>query len=128
MNRTYSLLAAILAAFSLPVLAQTAPATAKDPAATPRVDQRQVNQQQRIDQGAQSGQLTATEAARLNKGQAQVEKKEAKAKADGTVTAKEREQLKHAQNKQSQKIRHEKHDKQRDLDHDGKKDAPAARK
>jgi hypothetical protein len=119
MKRTSSLLIAVLAAFALPVLAQTN---------TPKVDQRQANQQQRIDQGVASGQLTGKEAARLDKGQAQVEKKEAKAKADGKVTPKEREQLKQAQNKQSKKIKHEKHDKQHDLNHDGKKDAPAAKK
>lgn len=128
MKRTSTLLVAVLAAFALPVLAQTAPAPVKDPAATPRVDQRQANQQQRIDQGVQSGQLTGKEAARLDKGQAQVEKKEAKAKADGKVTAKERKNLQHAQNQQSKKIKHEKHDKQHDLNHDGKKDAPAAKK
>ena len=119
MKRTPSLLIAVLAAFALPVLAQTS---------TPKVDQRQANQQQRIDQGVASGQLTGKEAARLDKGQAQVEKKEAKAKADGKVTAKEREKLKKTQDQQSKKIKHEKHDKQRDLDHDGKKDAPAAKK
>jgi hypothetical protein len=119
MKRTSSLLIAVLAAFALPVLAQTN---------TPKVDQRQVNQQQRIDQGVKSGQLTGNEAAKLEKGQAQVEKKEAKAKADGKVTPKEREKLKQAQNKQSEKIKHEKHDKQHDLNHDGKKDVPAAKK
>jgi type II secretory pathway pseudopilin PulG len=119
MKRTSSLLIAVLAVFALPVLAQTS---------TPKVDQRQANQQQRIEQGVASGQLTGKEAAKLDKGQAQVEKKEAKAKADGKVTPKEREKLKHAQNKQSQKIRHEKHDKQHDLNHDGKKDVPAAKK
>ena len=72
--------------------------------------------------------MTGKEAARLDKGQAQVEKKEAKAKADGKVTANERKKLQHAQNQQSKKIKHEKHDRQRDLDHDGKKDAPAAKK
>jgi hypothetical protein len=128
MKRTSSLLVAVLAAFALPVLAQTAPVPAKNPAATPGVDQRQANQQQRIDQGVASGQLTGKEAARLDKGQAQVEKKEAKAKADGKVTPKEREKLKQAQNKQSEKIMHEKHDKQHDLNHDGKKDAPARKK
>ena len=128
MKRTSSLLIAVLAAFALPVLAQTAPAPAKSPAATPGVDQRQVNQQQRIDQGVKSGQLTGKEAANLEKGQAQVDKKEAKAKADGKVTPKEREKLKQAQNKQSAKIKQEKHDKQQDLNHDGKKDAPAAKK
>jgi hypothetical protein len=119
MKRTSSLLIAALTVFALPVLAQTS---------TPKVDQRQANQQQRIDQGVASGQLTGKEAARLDKGQAQVEKKEAKAKADGKVTAKEREKLKKAQDQQSKRIKHEKHDKQRDLDHDGKKDAPAAKK
>ena len=119
MKRTSSLLIAVLAVFALPVLAQTN---------TPKVDQRQANQQQRIDQGVQSGQLTGKEAAGLEKGQAQVEKKEAKAKADGKVTPREREQLKQAQNKQSEKIKHQKHDKQHDLDHDGMKDAPAAKK
>ncbi len=128
MKRTSSLLIAVLAAFALPVLAQTAPAPVKSPAATPGVDQRQVNQQQRIDQGVKSGQLTGKEAANLEKGQAQVDKKEAKAKADGKVTPKEREKLKQAQNKQSAKIKQEKHDKQHDLNHDGKKDAPAAKK
>jgi Skp family chaperone for outer membrane proteins len=128
MKRTSSLLVAVLAAFALPVLAQTAPAPAKNPAATPGVDQRQANQQQRIDQGVASGQLTGKEAAKLDKGQAQVEKKEAKAKADGKVTPKEREKLKQAQNKQSKKIKQEKHDHQHDLNHDGKKDAPAAKK
>ena len=117
MKRTSRLLIAALAVVALPVLAQTS---------TPKVDQRQANQQQRIDQGVASGQLTGKEAARLDKGQAQVEKKEAK--ADGKVTANERQKLQHAQNQQSKKIRHEKHDRQRDLDHDGKKDAPAAKK
>jgi hypothetical protein len=119
MKRTSSLLIAVLAVCALPVLAQTS---------TPKVDQRQANQQQRIDQGVASGQLTGKEADKLDKGQAQVEKKEAKAKADGQVTPKEREKLKQAQNKQSQKIRHEKHDQQYDLNHDGRKDAPAAKK
>ena len=119
MKSASTLLVAVLAAFALPVLAQTT---------TPNIDQRQVNQQQRIDQGVQSGQLTGKEAARLEKGQAQVEKKEAKAKADGKVTPKERENLQQAQNKQSQKIKHAKHDKQHDLNHDGMKDAPAAKK
>ncbi len=128
MKRTSSLLIAVLAAFALPVLAQTAPAAAKNPAATPGVDQRQVNQQQRIDQGVASGQLTGKEAARMEKGQAHVEKMEAKAKADGKVTPKERGKLQQAQNNQSQKIKHNKHDKQHDLNHDGKTDAPAAKK
>jgi hypothetical protein len=97
-----TILAALLAA-ALPVAAQTS---------TPRVDQRQVNQEARIQQGVQSGQLTAKEAAKLEKGQAKVGALEAKAKADGKVTAKERKKLAKAQDKQSKKISKEKHDKQ----------------
>ena len=79
---------------------------------TPRVDQRQANQERRIEQGVKSGSLTQKEAARLEKGQAHVQKMENKAAADGKVTRKERERLEHAQNNQSRKIYREKHDKQ----------------
>ncbi|MBK6631009.1 MAG: hypothetical protein IPG33_08120 [Betaproteobacteria bacterium] len=104
-------------AVSLPALAQTA--------STPRIDQRQANQQQRIDQGAQSGALTEKEAARLDKGQANVQKMEDKAVADGKVTAKERARIEHKQDQQSKRIAQQKHDRQQDRDHDGKKDRPA---
>ena len=79
---------------------------------TPRIDQRQQNQEQRIDKGVQSGQLNQKEAARLEKGQARVERMENKAVADGKVTAKERRKIERAQDKQSRKIAREKHDKQ----------------
>jgi len=122
MKAKSSLLVAVLAAFSLPVLAQTAPA--KDPAATPGIDKRQANQEARIQQGVQSGQLTQREAARLEKGQERVQKMEDKAKADGVVTKKERARIQHAQNVQSRHIAKQKHDRQHDLNHDGKKDRP----
>ncbi len=96
--------AAVLAALSLPTFAQTT--------STPRIDQRQTNQQQRIDQGVKSGQLNQKEAARLEKGQARVQKMEDKAVADGKVTAKERRRIETSQDKQSRKIAREKHDKQ----------------
>ncbi len=115
MKRTSSLLIAVLAVFALPVMAQTA---------TPNLDQRQANQQKRIDQGVASGQLTNKEAARLEKGQDRVQKMEDKAKADGKVTPKERARLQKAENIQSRHIAREKHDRQRDLNHDGKKDRP----
>jgi uncharacterized membrane protein YebE (DUF533 family) len=115
MKSTSTLLVAVLAAFALPVLAQTS---------TPNIDQRQANQQQRIDQGVKSGQLTGKEAARLEKGQEHVQKVEDKAKADGVVTKKERARIQHAENVQSRHIAREKHDRQRDMNHDGKKDRP----
>jgi uncharacterized membrane protein YebE (DUF533 family) len=115
MKRTSTLLVAVLAAFALPVLAQTN---------TPNIDQRQANQQQRIDQGVKSGQLTGKEAARLEKGQEHVQKVENKAKADGKVTKKERARIQHAENVQGRHIAKQKHDRQRDVNHDGKKDHP----
>ena len=116
MTRTSRLLVTVLAAIALPVMAQTN---------TPNIDQRQANQQQRIDQGVKSGELTGKEAARLEKGQERVQAMEDKAKADGKVTRKERVRLQQAESKQSKKIYHEKHDRQKDLNHDGKVDRPA---
>jgi len=115
MKSASTLLVAVLTAFALPVLAQTN---------TPNIDQRQANQQQRIDQGVKSGQLTGKEAARLEKGQEHVQKVEDKAKADGVVTKKERARIQHAENVQSRHIAKQKHDRQRDMNHDGKKDRP----
>jgi uncharacterized membrane protein YebE (DUF533 family) len=115
MKSASTLLVAVLAAFALPVLAQTN---------TPNIDQRQANQQQRIDQGVKSGQLTGKEAARLEKGQEHVQKVEDKAKADGKVTKKERARIQQAENVQSRHIAKQKHDRQRDMNHDGKKDRP----
>jgi hypothetical protein len=89
---------------ALPASAQTQ--------STPRVDQRQANQERRIEQGEKSGALTGKEAARLEKGQAHVQKIENKAVADGKLTKKERARLEQAQNNQSRKIYREKHDKQ----------------
>ena len=98
-----TIVAAAVAAIALPVAAQTS---------TPRVDQRQANQEARMQQGVQSGQLTPKETAKLEKGQAKVQAAGDKAKADGVVTPKERAKLAKKQNKQSRKIYREKHDKQ----------------
>ena len=95
---------------SLPGLAA---AQASDTTSTKRIDQRQENQQKRIDQGVKSGQLTGKEAKRLEKGQARVQKMEDKAMADGKMTKKERKRIEHAQDQQSKKIAREKHDKQK---------------
>ena len=91
---------------------------------TPGIDQRQVNQEQRIQQGVQSGSLTGREAARLERGQDRLQAKENKAKADGVVTGKERAQLQHAENRQSERIYDQKHDRQHDFNHNGKVDRP----
>jgi len=93
-----------------------------DPLATPRIDKREVRQEQRMDQGVASGQLTPREAARLQARESRVENVEARAKADGVVTGQERKHLTRLQNRDSAAIRRQKHDNQRDLNHDGKRD------
>jgi len=97
--------AAVLAALAVPAFAQTT--------STPRIDQRQANQERRIEAGEKSGALNQREAARLEKGQARVQKMEDKATSDGKVTAKERARIEKAQDRESRRIHREKHDKQR---------------
>ncbi len=79
---------------------------------SPVIDQRQQNQQQRIDQGVASGQLTPREAGRLEAGQARVEQREARMKSDGALSKKERVQLTRQQNRASKRIYRQKHDRQ----------------
>jgi hypothetical protein len=108
MNKT--IIAAALAFAALGAAAQTAPAAPGTN--TPRIDQRQANQEKRIDQGISSGQLTKRETRRLEKEQAHINRAEDKAKADGSVSAKERRQLTKMQNKASRDIYRQKHDAQ----------------
>ncbi|HTF15773.1 MAG TPA: hypothetical protein VK643_14000 [Burkholderiales bacterium] len=74
--------------------------------------QRNVNQQQRIEQGIQSGQLTNREAGKLERGQARVNRAEARAGADGKVGPNEQRGIQKAENRQSKRIYREKHDAQ----------------
>jgi hypothetical protein len=100
--------AVTLAVASIGVFAQAASA----PAATPGIDQRQANQEQRIDKGVASGALNKRETRRLTKEQNLVDKAENKAKADGTVTKAERRRLHKMQNHASKDIHQQKHDAQ----------------
>ena len=111
---------ACLLAAAIPAVAQTT----TPPTAQQRIDQREANQQKRIEQGEKSGALTQREAGRLEKGQARVEKMEQKAAADGKLTGKEARRIEHTQDVQSRQIRREKHDRQHDFNHDGKQDRP----
>ncbi|WP_280153531.1 hypothetical protein [Piscinibacter sp. XHJ-5] len=81
-------------------------------AATPGVDKRETRQENRIQQGVASGELTARETVRLEREQAAVNKAEAHAKADGTVTKHERKRLHKLQNHTSRDIYRQKHDAQ----------------
>jgi len=102
--------------------AQAAP---KDPLATPRIDQREANQEKRIEQGVASGQLTPRETKRLEMHEKRIANAETRAKADGTVTGKERKHLLRMESQASKDIALEKHDKQRDMNHDGHRDRKA---
>jgi hypothetical protein len=74
--------------------------------------QRNINQQQRIQQGMASGQLTNHEAAKLEAGQSHVARKEARAGQDGHVGAREQARVQTAESVQSRRIHREKHDDQ----------------
>lgn len=93
-----------LAAFAL-----ASAANAQNPADT---TQRDVNQQNRIEQGLQSGQLTTKEAGRLEREESHIDKMESNALKDGKMTNAEKARIERAQNKASNDIYKEKHDAQ----------------
>lgn len=76
---------------------------------TPVLDERQENQERRIEQGIESGALNANEAARLEAQQNRVQRAEDRAKADGVVTRRERAVLHHRQDHTSGAIARKKH-------------------
>src|SRR4051794_13954972 len=79
---------------------------------TPRVTKRQVRQQERIEQGVKSGELTKPEAAKLEVREAKIQHDKKEAKADGVVTPAERAKLNREENRSSRAIRRQKHDAQ----------------
>jgi len=98
------LLFALIAVAAAPAFAQTSGA--------PGFQQRDINQQERIEQGLQSGQLTTREAGKLEKEEAHVDKMESNALRDGKVTPAEQARINAAQNKASNDLYREKHDAQ----------------
>lgn len=107
---------------ALAAIAIVLPTLAFAQANTPGIDQRQANQERRIDQGIASGSLTSREANRLERGQQHVDNMENRAKSDGVVTRQERARLNRAQNVQSERIYAQKHDRQHDYNHNGRVD------
>ena len=79
---------------------------------TPRVRERQENQQKRIAGGVNSGELTARETVKLEAREAKIQADKKEAKADGVVTVKERAKLHREQNRASRAIYRQKHDAQ----------------
>jgi uncharacterized membrane protein YebE (DUF533 family) len=110
MGKTMKKIASILLTFAM-VLGLSAASMAQT--ATPRVDRRERHQQRRIRQGVRSGSLTAREAARLERQQARVRAAEARAKSDGTVTHRERKQLRSRVSRTNRNIYRQKRDAQR---------------
>ena len=74
-----------------------------------RTDKRQKKQSARIRQGVKSGELTKGEAKRARSQQRRIRRAEKKAKADGTVTDKEKKMLARKQNRASRNIKRMKH-------------------
>jgi len=111
MNRSLLLIAAsTLLACS--AFAQSAPATQpSDPNKPATVNQRRENQQDRIANGVQSGQLTAGETKRLESREANVNReiKAGRAANGGTLTPAERRQVNRQQNRISRSIYADKH-------------------
>jgi hypothetical protein len=79
---------------------------------TPRVRERQENQQKRIAGGVKNGELTAKETVKLETRQANIQADKKEAKSDGVVTHKERAQLHREQKRASRAIYRQKHDAQ----------------
>jgi hypothetical protein len=102
MKSTATLAILIAGSLALPALAQS----------TATEVQRNTNQQQRIEQGLQSGALTTKEAGKLEREQTQVDRMEKNALKDGTLTPAESARIQSAQNKASKSIAAQKHDAQ----------------
>ena len=74
--------------------------------------QRNINQQTRIANGVKDGSLTHHEAAGLERGQSHVDAREARAGANGNVSAGEQRRIARADNRQSARIHRQRHDAQ----------------
>lgn len=71
--------------------------------------QRDVNQQQRIENGLKDGQLSTGEAAKLERGETRIDKMEQNADKNGTVSPAEAARIQRAQNAESQAIKRDTH-------------------
>ncbi len=94
-------------------IAGTASAQTTTPVTPAPTDtQRNVDQQQRIEDGLKSGQLNTHEAAKLEQGEAKIDRMESNAAKNGNVSAAEAARIQKAQNHQSKAIYAQKHDAQ----------------
>ena len=99
---------AVVAAMMLPAAAQTS----NTPAPTSQtINQRKENQQDRIAQGVQSGQLTAGETSNLEKKESNLNKEEnmMRSEDNGKLTSADKKALNQQQNQLSNQIYKDKH-------------------
>jgi hypothetical protein len=73
------------------------------------IDRRQDYQQNRIEQGIQSGQITRSEAYRLEQGERAIDRAQARARADGVVTPQERARIDRMTDRESREIYRDDH-------------------
>lgn len=71
--------------------------------------ERNVDQQQRIEQGLKSGQLSSAEARKLEAGESRIDRTEARDMRNGSLSASERAQIQREQNAESRAIYSDKH-------------------
>jgi len=98
MKRTL-IVTAVLASAAFAALAQTTESTVG----------RDVNQQQRIEQGLQSGSLNTREASELERGESQIDRLQQKELRDGTLSGADQARLRAAQQAESKAIYQAKH-------------------
>lgn len=84
-----------------------------DALAQDRMDRRQNRQEDRIEHGKSSGELTEKESQALERGQDRIEKMENKAKSDGTVKRREAHRIEKMQDRQSRRIHRMKHNERK---------------
>jgi hypothetical protein len=109
--KKWSILSATLLMAGAAAFAQDPSSTSADPKPKTEVGQRKENQQDRIAQGVQSGQLTAGETSKLESKEAAIngETRADRAANGGKLTAAEKAQINKQQNQVSKQIYQDKH-------------------
>jgi hypothetical protein len=107
----FALMSAALAAFALPVVAQSTQSTTSTPITGESIQDRKENQQDRIANGVKSGELTAGETTNLEKKEAGLnqEERDMRKLDDGHLTSTDKTTLNQQQNQLSNQIYQDKH-------------------
>jgi len=107
----FALMSAALAAFVLPVVAQSTPSTPSTPVTGESIQDRKENQQDRIANGVKSGELTAGETSNLERKETSLnqEERDMRKLDNGRLTAADKATLNQQQNQLSKQIYQDKH-------------------